>query len=239
LATATTNTASNNTIGTQTTNNLSAILAEGIAALQLNVDAAAQLKLIHYLSLLSRWNRIHNLTAIDEPSDMVRLHLLDSLTVLGHITNAMQKDSCKTLLDIGSGAGLPGIVLAVCLPDLKITSVDSVAKKISFQAQVKAELKLDNFTPTQARIEQMRTKEPFDAAICRAFSSLTDFVAHATRLVKADGKLFAMKGEVPISEIETLETKAYTSTIAKLAVPGLDAERHLIITKNHTNSDHA
>jgi 16S rRNA (guanine527-N7)-methyltransferase len=184
---------------------------------------------MQYLSLLARWNRIHNLTAIDEPIDMVKLHLLDSLSIVKPIVDS----GCETLIDIGSGAGLPGIVLSVVCPQLRITSVDSVAKKISFQAQVKAELKLDGFTPTQSRIEQLRVPKKFDAAICRAYSSIDKFIADSERLVQQGGPLFAMKGEVPMGEIAAAEKQGFSSRVMPLKVPGLLADRCLITLRKN------
>ncbi len=210
-------------------NEFSSELAEGIAALGWAIDPNAQIKLVTYLELLTRWNRIHNLTAIVQPIDMVRLHVLDSLSVVGELLKPERH--IQTLLDVGSGAGLPGIILAIACPALRITSIDSVAKKISFQAQAKAELRLDNFTPLQTRVQQLRIAQPFDAAICRAFSSLIDFADHCERLVKPGAPLFAMKGEVPNSEIDQLTQQGFGASVERLTVPKLDAERHLIILK--------
>ena len=207
---------------------LKAKLAAGIANMGLNISAEQQQKLLDYVGLIAKWNAVHNLTAVREPSDMVTLHLLDSLSVLPYI-------ACKRLLDVGAGAGLPSIVLAICLPDLQVTAIDSVQKKVSFMRQVKAQLKLANLTLIHGRIEEQeipegRPEEKFDVIISRAFSEIGLFVKLTKHLLADNGKWFAMKGVIPKHEFEKSGIKP--SEIKVLTVAGLEAERHLVILEN-------
>lgn len=204
---------------------LKAKLAAGIAEMGLNVDAQKQQTLIEYVNLIAKWNAVHNLTAVREPLDMVTLHLLDSLSVLPYI-------ACKRLLDVGAGAGLPSIVLAICLPELQVTAIDSVQKKVSFMRQVKAQLKLPNLTLINGRIEEQevaedRPDEKFELIISRAFSEIGLFVNLTKHLLADEGKWFAMKGAIPQHEFEKSGIKP--TEIKVLKVAGLDAERHLIV----------
>ncbi len=203
-------------------------LAAGIANMGLHIDAEKQQKLIDYVSLIAKWNAVHNLTAVRETADMVTLHLLDSLSVLPYVT-------CKRLLDVGAGAGLPSIVLAICLPDLQVTAIDSVQKKVSFMRQVKAQLKLPNLTLINGRIEaqeiaEEKPEEKFDVIISRAFSEIGLFVKLTKHLLAEDGKWFAMKGAIPQREFE--KSGITPNEIKVLKVAGLDAERHLVILEN-------
>lgn len=200
------------------------LLEDGIAALGLALPAGAVERLAAYLALLSKWNRVYNLTAIRTLEEMVTHHLLDSLAVLPVLQKALPAglEGC-TLADIGSGAGLPGIVLAVACPDWRITSVEVVEKKAAFQRQAKIELGLTNFTVHAGRVETLAHR--FDAVISRAFSSLADFVALAGHL--ADD-LWAMKGVYPEDEVLALPAGWTVLESHVLAVPGLDARRHLL-----------
>lgn len=175
-------------------------------------------KLRAYLALLSKWNRTYNLTAIREPGQMVTHHVLDSLAVLPCLGDA------KTVVDVGSGAGLPGLILAACRPDLRVTSVEAVQKKVAFQQQAKIELGLANASIHGGRVETLRGS--FDAAISRAFAELADFVRLAGHLTT---RLLAMKGAYPRDEIDRLPAGWRVIETVKLVVPGLDAERHLIV----------
>lgn len=199
------------------------LLAEGIKKMQLDVPAEAQVKLIAYLALLTKWNKVYNLTAVRDPLQMVTLHLLDSLSVLPYI-------NAKRLLDVGSGGGLPGIVLAICEPSLQVTTIDTVQKKAIFMRQVKGELQLDNLTVVHARVERYTPDEKFDAIISRAFSEIALFKDLSRHLLAQDGHWFAMKGVLPELELDRLEVKP--SRIIPLSVAGLDAERHLIVFKS-------
>ena len=205
-----------------------ALLVAGVAEMGLDVSLEAQQKLLQYLSLLSKWNKVYNLTAVRDPLEMVTLHLLDSLSVLPHI-------QAKSLLDVGSGGGLPGIVLAICLPQLKITTIDTVQKKTIFMRQVKGELGLNNLDVVHARVENYQPGKKFEAIISRAFSEIPLFIRLTRHLLINNGQLLAMKGVVPHQELaheklKSLEIKS--NKVITLKVAGLDAERHLIILEN-------
>lgn len=193
-------------------------LHDGIQALHLALPADAEQRLQSYLMLLSKWNRVYNLTAIRNTEQMVTHHLLDSLAVLPHL------GTIGSLADVGSGAGLPGLTLAVCRPDLQVTSVEANQKKAAFQQQAKIELGLANVSVCCSRIESLAGS--FDAAISRAFAELADFVRVAGHLTR---RLLAMKGVYPKDELARLPSDWRPAEIIKLDIPGLDAERHLIV----------
>ena len=200
-----------------------AILAQGIAEAGLPIDEQKQQKLLAYLMLMQKWNKVHNLTAVRDADEMVVLHLLDSLVVLPFIDG-------KALLDVGSGAGLPGIPLAICLPDLKVTVIDSNNKKVSFMRQAKAELGIDNLEVLGGRVEEIAPNRKFDMVISRAFSDLDLFISLTHQLCDAQGKWLAMKGVYPEAELAELEKKTgiTASKTEELKVPGLAAQRHLV-----------
>ena len=201
-----------------------ALLAAGVAEMGLDVSLEAQQKLLQYLSLLSKWNKVYNLTAVRDPLEMVTLHLLDSLSVLPHI-------HAKNLLDVGSGGGLPGIVLAICLPQLKVTTIDTVQKKTIFMRQVKGELGLDSLQVVHGRVESYQPAEKFDAVISRAFSDLALFMNLTKHLLAQNGQWLAMKGQLPLLELEALALEV--NKIIPLSVAGLQAERHLVVFENN------
>ncbi|MDR5172113.1 16S rRNA (guanine(527)-N(7))-methyltransferase RsmG [Methylobacillus sp. Pita2] len=194
-------------------------LEAGIRQLGLELSAEVVEKLLAYLALLAKWNKVHNLTAVRDPEEMVTLHLLDSLSVLPHVPPGR-------LLDVGSGAGLPGIVLAICRPDLQVTTIDAVQKKASFMRQAKAELQIDNLQVVAGRVEQLKPEALFDTVISRAFSEIALFVKLTKHLIAEDGLWLAMKGQMPQEELEAVALKP--SKITSLTVPGLDAQRHLV-----------
>jgi 16S rRNA (guanine527-N7)-methyltransferase len=196
------------------------MLSEGIAQLGLALPAGAEEKLDAYLALLGKWNRTYNLTAIRDPEQMVTHHLLDSLVVLP------QLEKVGTLADVGSGAGLPGLVLAICRPDLRVTSVEASQKKVAFQQQARIELGLANVSIHCGRIEAMRGS--FDAVISRAFAELAEFVRVAGHLAR---RLLAMKGAYPKDEIGRLPAGWRVAEAVELRVPGLGAERHLLVVE--------
>ena len=205
-----------------------ALLAAGVAEMGLDVPLEAQQKLLQYLSLLSKWNKVYNLTAVRDPLEMVTLHLLDSLSVLPHI-------QARNLLDVGSGGGLPGIVLAICLPQLKVTTIDTVQKKTIFMRQVKGELGLNNLEVVHARVENYQPDEKFEAIISRAFSEIPSFIRLTRHLLINNGQWLAMKGVMPNHELvyeELKSLKIKSNKIIALKVAGLNAERHLIILEN-------
>ncbi|PKO25517.1 MAG: 16S rRNA (guanine(527)-N(7))-methyltransferase RsmG [Betaproteobacteria bacterium HGW-Betaproteobacteria-8] len=194
-------------------------LEKGLAEMGLNIAAPVQQKMLAYLALIHKWNKVHNLTAVREPAEMVTLHLLDSLAVLPHI-------QAERLLDVGSGAGLPGIPLALCLPQMRVTVLDSSHKKASFMRQVKAELGIDNLEVVCGRVEQFKPAELYDVIISRAFSDLNQFTSLTRHLCKPDAQWLAMKGVHPYDELTQISIKP--SQIVPLHVSGLEAQRHLI-----------
>ena len=206
---------------------LQAKLEAGLLEMGLQISADKQVKLIAYLLLIDKWNKVHNLTAVRDPLEMVTLHLLDSLSVLKHV----QALAPKNLLDVGAGAGLPSIPLAICLPELQVTAIDSVQKKTSFMRQVKGELALSNFQVEYGRVEVLKVKQPFDVIISRAFSEIALFLKLTKHVLADGGHWLAMKGVVPEHEFENKDFKNMGITPSKievLKVAGLEAERHLV-----------
>lgn len=197
-------------------------LSQGLAELGIDLDAATQQKLLDYLALLEKWNKVHNLTAVRDPSDMVTLHLLDSLSVLPHIKGGR-------LLDVGSGAGLPGIPLSIVRPDLQVTVMDSSHKKASFMRQAKATLGIPNLEVVCGRVEEFHPEHKFNMVISRAFSDLAEFMRLTAHLCDEGGVWLAMKGVYPFDELAQI--KGPTSEVVPLRVPGLEAQRHLVFLK--------
>ncbi len=208
--------------------NLGVGLRGGLAAMGLDLSDAQQARLLAFIALLAKWNRTYNLTAIRQEDEMLTQHLLDSLAVLP----ALEKSALtgRRWADVGSGAGLPGIPLAIASPDLNITSIETVEKKASFQRQAKIELGLANFTIENRRVEQV-PGGGFDAVISRAFADLTDFVRLAGHLLTPGGSILAMKGVLADDEIKRMPPTWAVREILPLRVPGLDAQRHLLVIK--------
>lgn len=199
-------------------------LGEGIEALGLVLPAGAEEELVAYLALLSKWNRTYNLTAIRDPDEMVTHHLLDSLAVLPVLQKSvLARRQNVALADVGSGAGLPGLVLAMAQPAWTIASIEPIEKKIAFQRQAKIELGLGNVSIHCARVEGVL--DSFDAVISRAFTSLADFVRLAGHL---SNHLWAMKGVYPADEVASLPDGWRLTASHELVVPGLAAQRHLL-----------
>jgi 16S rRNA (guanine527-N7)-methyltransferase len=203
---------------------LQAKLEQGLQQAELNLPENVRQKLLDYLALLQKWNKVHNLTAVRDPEEMVTLHLLDSLSVLPYI-------KAKRLLDVGSGAGLPGIPLAICLPDLQVTVMDSSHKKASFMRQAKAELDIPNLEVICGRVEKYHPEQLFDIVISRAFSDLAEFVALTGHLCAPGAQWLAMKGVYPYEELAQL--KIQPSQVVPLNVPGLTAQRHLVFLSSN------
>lgn len=201
---------------------LSEKLAQGVAELGLSVPAASLRKLLEYLSLIAKWNRIHNLTAVRESSKMVSNHLLDCLAVVPHL-------DARTVLDVGSGAGLPGIPLALMWSQASVTLLDSNHKKAAFLRQAVIELGLSNVEVVCGRVETWQPAREFDLVISRALSGLPEFVNLAGRLCCADGVVAAMKGVYPYEELAQLPHEFRLREVVPLKVPGLLAERHLVL----------
>lgn len=206
---------------------LAPALAGGIRALGVDVGPAGQARLLAYIALLEKWNRTHNLTAIRAPEQMVTHHILDSLAVVPHVPSG----NSTTVVDIGSGGGLPGIPIAVARPGWRVTLLDSSQKKAAFLRQAVAELALRNADVVARRAEDYDPQPRFDVAISRAYSNLTDFVAQARRLTRPDGIWLAMKGVYPAGELAQLPPEVSRIAVHRLAVPSVDAERHLVVMR--------
>lgn len=202
-------------------------LERSFAALHLAPGAGQIDALLNYLALLQRWNATYNLTSVRDPAQMLPLHLSDCLAVVGPLRRALGDLEGRRLLDVGSGGGLPGAVLATVLPALDVTCVDAVGKKTAFVRQVAGELALRNLHADHARVEQLRLP-PFDVIVSRAFSSLTDFVGLTRHLLSPGGVWMAMKGQPPASEIAALPDDVQVFHVEPLRVPGLDGERCLV-----------
>ncbi len=200
-------------------------LQDGLQRLNLTLPDAAQQKLRDYLALVQKWNKVYNLTAVRDAEKMLTHHLLDSLAVVPHVAHA------KTLLDVGSGAGLPGIPLALALPDLQVTLLDSNQKKTAFLHQAVIELQLANVQVMCGRVEKTELNQLVDVVISRAFADLPAFAALAGRFVAAGGTLLAMKGVNPQDEIAQLNADFTLAGVTPITVPGLDAARHLVFLK--------
>jgi 16S rRNA (guanine527-N7)-methyltransferase len=204
---------------------LAAGLREGVQALGLDLSADKQRQLLDYMGLIQKWNKVYNLTALRDPADMLSHHLLDSLTAIAPLTRHTQGRPVR-VLDVGSGGGLPGVVLAICMPELEVRCVDTVAKKAAFVQQVAVSLKLANLRGIHARVESLT--EPFDVICSRAFASLPDFVSWSRSALAEDGVWMAMKGKHPQEEIDALPAGVKVFHVEPLTVPGLDVERCMV-----------
>ncbi|HKR45130.1 MAG TPA: 16S rRNA (guanine(527)-N(7))-methyltransferase RsmG [Paraburkholderia sp.] len=207
---------------------LARLLKEGAEALGVQLTEQQHEQLLDYVALLAKWNAVYNLTAIRDPRQMLIQHILDSLSIVPHLPARAD----ATVLDVGSGGGLPGIVLAIVRPDWQVTLNDIVQKKSAFQSQAKAELGLANLSVVTGRVESLRpgveVPKKFDLIVSRAFADLADFVTLARHLVAEGGAIWAMKGVHPEGEIERLPAGTKALNTIRLSVPMLDAERHLI-----------
>jgi 16S rRNA (guanine527-N7)-methyltransferase len=200
---------------------LEKLLQQGLREMGLDLAAPVRKKLLNFLELLEKWNRAYNLTAVRDPEQMVPRHLLDSLTVLPYLQG-------PRVLDIGTGAGLPGIPLALARPDLEFTLLDSNAKKTRFATQALHELGLKNVSVVQERVEKFHPETKFDTLIARAFASIPDMLAASRHLCAPRGRFLVMKGVFPQEELAAV-TDGYRSEVTALRIPGLDAARHLVI----------
>jgi len=218
-------------------------LSLGIKSLGLNVSDARQRQLMSYMTLIQKWNKVYNLTALRQPHKILTHHLLDSLSAIaplfGHIAKTKgNADAELELLDVGSGGGLPGVVIAVCCPNVRVTCVDTVSKKAAFVQQVAASLKLPNLRGVHARVESL--SGPFELICSRAFASLPDFVAWSVSALSEGGVWMAMKGKLPEEEMMGLPAFAEVFHVEQLQVPGLNADRCMIwMKKPATLSDKA
>ncbi len=194
----------------------------GLVVLELTLGSDIQQRLLDYIALIEKWNRVYNLTAIREPEKMVSHHLLDCLAAAPHLR-------AKRLLDVGSGAGLPGIPLALVNPDTQVTVLDSNHKKAAFLNQAVMELKLKNAAVCNERVESWQTQQRFDVIISRAFSDMGEFVRVTRHLLAPGGLFVAMKGLYPYEEIEKLPLGCKVQQVLPLAIPGVDGARHLVL----------
>jgi 16S rRNA (guanine527-N7)-methyltransferase len=200
-------------------------LEGGLAELGLGLAPNQVAQLLEYLELIQKWGRVYNLTAVRDPGEMLRLHLLDSLAVIPSLRRQAGGRTCS-LLDVGSGAGLPGVVIAICCPEIQVDCVDTVAKKAAFIQQVAASLKLPNLRGLHDRVE--RLKGPYEVVASRAFASLCDFVNWSGDALAPQGVWMAMKGRRPGEEIAALPPRIEVFHVEQLRVPQLDAKRCVV-----------
>ncbi len=200
-------------------------LAHGAQALDVPLTGDQQTRLLAFLDLLVRWNRVYNLTAVRDPRQMLTQHLLDCLAVIPPLRRHAGADG-RRVLDVGSGGGLPGVVMAIACPELDVTCVDAVAKKAAFVRQVAGQLGLRNLSGMQARVESLA--QEFDVITSRAFATLADFVTASIGALASDGVWMAMKGKRPTEEMAALPQDIEVFHVEHLQVPGLAAERHLV-----------
>lgn len=211
---------------------LEAELRAGLEALGLVLDDARIGALLDYLALIAKWNKVYNLTAVRDPAEMLTHHLLDSLAVLPALQRQLaelssrQSGAALRLLDVGSGAGLPGVVIAICCPDLRVDCVDTVAKKAAFIQQVAVALRLANLRGLHARVETLDTA--YDVVSSRAFASLVDFTSWSVRALAAHGVWMGMKGRMPDAEMAALPASVQVFHVEHISVPQLDAERCIV-----------
>jgi 16S rRNA (guanine527-N7)-methyltransferase len=198
-------------------------IAAGAATLGVGISAEAAARMAAHLELIEKWNRVHNLTAVRETSQMVTLHVLDSLSLLPHLGAA------RSVVDVGTGPGFPGIPLAIARPDLRVTLLDSSHKKAAFLEQARAELGLANVEVACTRVEQWKPAQRYEAVVSRAFAELTDFVVQAGHLVAPGGRILAMKGVYPYDEIARVPASHRVAEVVELKVPSLEAKRHLVM----------
>ena len=200
---------------------LATALQRGCAALALSLEQRQQELLLEYLDLLHKWNKAYNLTAVREPEQMVPRHLLDSLVIAPYIRG-------QRLIDVGTGAGLPGVPMAILFPQREFHLLDSNGKKTRFLFQVKTALGLDNMQVHHARVESFQPDRPFDAVLSRAFASLSDMVGGCSHLLAPEGCFLAMKGAYPAQELGTVAAQCDITAVYPLQVPGLAEQRHLV-----------
>ena len=201
---------------------LAPLLEAGMQQMGVEYSSEQRDMLLAYLQLLMTWNKAYNLTAIRDPGEMIKLHLLDSLAVLPHISG-------KRLIDVGTGAGLPGIPLAIMCPERDFTLLDSNGKKTRFLFQARCDLGLSNLKEINSRVESHRPEVPYDAVLSRAFTSVADMVNKCSHLLSPEGLFLAMKGKFPQSELSEVGKDYKVNASHTLQVPGVDGERHLIV----------
>ena len=200
-------------------------LVAGVQQLELDLDQGQMAQLLDYLAMLAKWNAVYNLTSVRDPAQMVVQHVLDSLAAVPAFAGA------ANVLDVGAGGGLPGIVLAIARPDMKVSLIDTVHKKTAFLTQVKAQLKLANVTVYTMQVQQLDVPRKFDVITSRAFADLSDFINWSNHVLTDGGRFIALKGVAPAEERERLPEQWKVEELRPLKVPGLDAERHLVFIK--------
>ena len=208
---------------------MDAALRQGAQALGLVLSEGQITQLLDFLALLQKWNKVYNLTAVRDPQEMLTHHLLDSLAAVAPLRRhlaALPAGQGARLLDVGSGGGLPGVVFAICCPEVDVSCVDTVAKKAAFIQQAAAALKLPNLHGIHARVETLAG--PFDVVSCRAFAALADFTAWSRQALAPHAVWLAMKGRHPSDEIAALPATVQVFHVEPLTVPGLDAERCIV-----------
>jgi 16S rRNA (guanine527-N7)-methyltransferase len=209
-------------------------LQRGALALGLDLTPEQLTQLLDYLDLLQKWSKVYNLTAVRQPGEMLTHHLLDSLAIVlplkACIEEARSADQ-PSLLDVGSGAGLPGAVVAICCPQIMVSCVDTVAKKAAFIQQIALSLRLSNLRGMHARVENL--PGAYDLVVARAFASLADFTRLSAKALGPKGVWLAMKAKSPDAEIAVLPASVQVFHVEQVAVPGLDAERCLVWMKHH------
>jgi 16S rRNA (guanine527-N7)-methyltransferase len=205
------------------------VLAAGLGALGLTLSDAQIEQLMDYLALLQKWNKVYNLTAVRDPAEMLTHHLLDSLAAINPLRRQTGGEAIR-LLDVGSGGGLPGVVMAIACPEVDVSCVDTVAKKAAFIQQASATLKLANLHGLHARVESLSAEEGagFDVVCSRAFASLPDFTVWSRAALKPGGVWMALKGKHPADELAALPADVTVFHVEQLQVPGLDAERCIV-----------
>ncbi|MES2015786.1 MAG: 16S rRNA (guanine(527)-N(7))-methyltransferase RsmG [Pseudomonadota bacterium] len=201
---------------------LALVLANGIKDLQLDLNQQQHEQLLDYLALLFKWNAVYNLTSVRDPMQMMTHHVLDSLAAVASFADA------HNVLDVGAGGGLPGMVLAIARPSMKVAMIDTVHKKTAFLTQVKAELQLANVTVYTKKVQELEVAAKFDVITSRAFADLSDFVNWSGHLLAEGGQFIALKGTAPPEEQERLPAAWKVTELRPLQVPGLQAERHLV-----------
>lgn len=206
-------------------------LKQGVAELGLELSEAQITQLLDYLALIQKWTKVYNLTAVRDPAEMLTHHLLDSLAVIRPLRQQLASRQPADgqgfrLLDVGSGAGLPGVVIAICCPDIAVSCVDTVAKKATFIQQAALTLKLSNLKGLHARVENL--DDHYDVVCSRAFASLVDFTSWSRSALAPAGVWMAMKGKSPVEELAALPAGVQVFHVERLAVPGLDAERCIV-----------
>jgi 16S rRNA (guanine527-N7)-methyltransferase len=209
---------------------LASKLEEGLRRLEVPLEPSQQAALLRHLALIEQWNRVYNLTAVREPAQMLTQHVFDSLAVVAPLKRRLvecQWSDRVPLLDVGSGAGLPGVAIAVACPEITVTCVDAVGKKAGFVRQVGAELALPDFAAVHGRVEALKPL-PWRVIASRAFASLDDFATSTASLLAPDGIWMAMKGKLPTDEIEQLSRAFEVFHVEPLDVPGLNAERCIV-----------